>query len=192
MHENRFQNKQRGFNVLLVLAALIALLVGAGFWKHQQQKAAELATAQQRQAEANQQAEADRQRKIAAEKVAFEAQLATENRKSAFDNAIAALNAQYMKWQDASRLAGTTARIALSQPVANLQAIKQETSALQVPGCLGAARIRLIGGMDLTIEGFMKFMVDKKSGEVSSGIYFDLAKVAFSDFESSAKSCRFE
>lgn len=184
---------QNGFGFLHVLLLLLFVALGAGVWKYQQRKAFEQAALQQQRdielADAKRQAEVERLEKIAAEKVAFEEQLATENRKSEFDKAIAALNTQYLKWQDASRLAGTTARIALPQPVAKLQAIKQDIESLQVPGCLGTAKIRLVSGMDLTIEGFMAFMGDSKYGNIAAEPYFTAAKKSFDEYVVNSKAC---
>lgn len=78
------------------------------------------------------------------------------------DNEIAAylgeLDALLARWEDAVTLADSTSRIALSAPVANLQAIRQEAAALSAPPCAQHLQELQLIYMDFAIKGFLAFM----------------------------------
>ena len=67
------------------------------------------------------------------------------------------------KWDDARRLAGSTSRIALVQPVERLQAIKREFEEVRVSSpCMKNARDLEAEAMGQVIEGLMAFMRQEK------------------------------
>lgn len=65
------------------------------------------------------------------------------------------------RFQDADKLAGSTARIALSGPIAQLQEIKREASDLDAPNCALEVKERLIRYMENTIDSYLTFMADE-------------------------------
>ena len=67
------------------------------------------------------------------------------------------------RWSDASIVAGSTARIALSAPVKDLQSIRREAEKLTVTPCLTRAQANMLVGMDAEILGYIKFMGDSKA-----------------------------
>ncbi|QIL81760.1 hypothetical protein G7047_18945 [Diaphorobacter sp. HDW4A] len=80
----------------------------------------------------------------------------------------APLLALYRRWADAERLAFSTSRIALAMPIANLQALKREVEAMDVPSCLNQAKgtlDRLIGKSN---EAVLQFAAKE---EVTSMVY---------------------
>ena len=74
--------------------------------------------------------------------------------------ALAALETVLGKWIDAAKLAGSTSRVALAQPVASLQSLKREAEGIFVPSCLDPAKLQLVTGMQLVVDGFIKFMAN--------------------------------
>ncbi len=66
------------------------------------------------------------------------------------------------RWSDGLQLAGSTARIALSPQVANLQSIKRDLDGVVVSECLKEAKVALSEHMELSIRGFLEFMSDRK------------------------------
>jgi len=67
------------------------------------------------------------------------------------------------KWNDAVKIASSTSRIALSQPVAKLQEIRREAEMIEVPGRMKDCYGHLLKHMYLTIESFLSFMQNKES-----------------------------
>lgn len=82
------------------------------------------------------------------------------------------------RWSDASIVAGSTARIALSAPVKDLQSIRREAEKLTVTPCLTRAQANMLVGMDAEILGYIKFMGDSKA---------DITKDLVEKYEAHAK-----
>lgn len=82
------------------------------------------------------------------------------------------------RWSDASIVAGSTARIALSAPVKDLQSIRREAEKLTVTPCLTRAQANMLVGMDAEIIGYIKFMGDSKA---------DITKDLVEKYEAHAK-----
>ena len=76
------------------------------------------------------------------------------------DAAMAQLQAVARRWDDASRLAGSTSRIALAAPVAELQSIKRDADATGVPTCVVASKNELVASMNSVIDAYLTFMSD--------------------------------
>ncbi len=106
-----------------------------------------------------------------------------------FATSIPALNTLYSKWKDTLELAHNTARIALTGPVGNLQAIKRETETLFVPDCLVVPKQKMVKGMDKMIEGFFRFMQDAKIGTILAVESFPDGRKLFVEYERGAKAC---
>lgn len=64
----------------------------------------------------------------------------------------------YRRWADAERLALSTSRIALSGPVAALQALRRESEGLSVYQCVDEARKILVELVKKSSEGLLDFM----------------------------------
>lgn len=186
--------RERGFGFLHVILALIFCVVALGLWSQHNKKMAAQEAEEKRQIEAQaaelQRQAQERQRKIAEEREALVKRQEDEKRKGDLEKAIASLKLIHGRWQDAERLAQSTARIALAQPVSTLQQIKRETDGILVPPCLDAAKSHLISGMNWTIEGFIQFMTDKKFSEITTPPFFSSAKKEFSEYEKTKDACQ--
>lgn len=127
------------------------------------------------------------------QKLAFEEQVKREHDKNEFDKAIGSLTDIYLRWNDAVKLANTTARIAVAGPVGNLQAIKQEADKLLVPNCLTAPKKKMVEGMDKIISGFIQFMGSANSPRLEAMLaqaaFFDDGNTLLREYESGAKLC---
>lgn len=64
------------------------------------------------------------------------------------------------RWNDASIVASRTSRIALSNVVQDMQALRREADKLVVTPCLTRAQANLLVGMDSELTGYLKFMAD--------------------------------
>ena len=64
----------------------------------------------------------------------------------------------YRRWADAEKLALATGRIALSGPIAAMQAIQREAEAMSSPACLDAARKILVELTQKSSAGLLDFM----------------------------------
>lgn len=64
----------------------------------------------------------------------------------------------YRRWADAEKLALATGRIALSGPVAAMQAIQREAEAFRSSPCLDSARKILVELTQKSSEGLLQFM----------------------------------
>lgn len=64
------------------------------------------------------------------------------------------------RWSDASIVASRTSRIALSNVVQDMQALRREADKLVVTPCLTRAQANLLVGMDSELTGYLKFMSD--------------------------------
>lgn len=78
------------------------------------------------------------------------------------------LLAIYRRWMDAERLASATGRIALSGPVATMQAVQREAEAVAVPLCLGDAKVALV---DLTSKSTTALIEFMRKNELQSMVY---------------------
>lgn len=76
-------------------------------------------------------------------------------------------------WDDAVAVASSTARISLAGPIAELQGIRREAEALDIPDCAGQTHAILVNYMEMYINGFLAFMRDES--EATVGEAFDNA-----------------
>lgn len=164
--------EKRGPNWLVVLLVVSALALGGAWWKNKRDR------------------RADQERQQAEQRAEFEQQQAREKGRHEAERAFASLDRLYTRWRDGVRLADTTARIALAQPVQSLQTIHRETQDLLVPECLRAPKARLTAGMATVINGMLGFMSDRDYGRIVAGAAFAEAKFAFDDYERGSEQCR--
>lgn len=71
------------------------------------------------------------------------------------------------EWQDAVEVANSTARIALSPMVRDLQRIQRDVEDVPAPDCARHGSSRLIGGMDSIVDAFIAFMGEEAESVVS-------------------------
>lgn len=82
------------------------------------------------------------------------------------------------RWFDAFEIAQSSPRIALATPVQQMQALRQEATALKLSNaCMDDARSQFVGAMTSTIEAFLRFMRDE-SGFLVSQAFEDASKRA--------------
>lgn len=74
------------------------------------------------------------------------------------DAGVALIKNADAKWKDASKLASSTGRIALSGPVGKLQDLHREVGGIAVPTCLIGARDRLAQLVMLDVDVYLQFM----------------------------------
>lgn len=183
------RGRERG-RVLVVVLAVLVLAIGAAIYKNESRKTAAL-EAVQRAAAAAKQAELQQQQARAdAERAALVKAQDEAKTKDALAQAFKAVDDLYVRWQDASTVAGTTSRIALSTPVANMQSIKRDAENLAVPPCLAAGKSEMVKGMQLTIEGYLEFMANtEKQGDMKLYLKFEAAKPHFVNFSADRQLC---
>lgn len=72
------------------------------------------------------------------------------------------------QWDDASALAASTSRIALSGPVADMQRIRRDFSTLSIPYAqeFYMAYASILASMDNKIDGYLAFMAQKPDATV--------------------------
>lgn len=64
----------------------------------------------------------------------------------------------YRRWTDAEQLALSTSRIALSGPIATLQAIQREAEGMSSPACLDESRKILVELTQKSSQGLLNFL----------------------------------
>lgn len=87
--------------------------------------------------------------KKAQDRAAFAAAVSSANEK---------LDKAKAQWVDALTIATSTPRIGLAVPITNLQKIRQEVQALDVPQCLSESKGHLVKGMNEGLDGMLTFM----------------------------------
>lgn len=80
------------------------------------------------------------------------------------------------RWDDANAIANNTARIALSEPVSELQALRREAANMTSPTCAEEVHEQLLRYMNLTIDSYLAFMSE------SEGVGVDRANEALGEF----------
>lgn len=171
-------------NTLLIIAIAIVVGLGGAIYMNESRKAAATQKAQREAELKAQQDRAEREREAlrkAAEDAKAKDILAT-SLKSA-DDVMA-------RWNDASALAGNTARMALSTPLAALQAVKRDAMTLTVPPCLSEGKVAMVKGMELTLEGYLEFLANTaKMGDILASAKFSEAKPYFDRYKAARSAC---
>lgn len=94
------------------------------------------------------------------------------------------LDAVLVRWKDAVTLAGSTPRMSLPDQIARLQALRQETIALQMPECAAPSMKALLEHQDNTIESFLLFL---RQSETTSAEKSEAASKALEAFVAERK-----
>lgn len=187
-------------NVWVMVLLVLSVVVGA--WQYseyrsrqrrqlydQDREKAQALALQQRQAEeeARKHEEARRQEQI---KAMQERDAVAKMQKDALSQALKSVDDFAIRWEDASRVAGVTSRMALSGPVASMQNLKREAANLAVPPCLDAGKAALIKSIDGTVEAYMIFMAEKNDlGKVLATGMLRIADDDLSKFKSARSAC---
>ncbi|MGP3505821.1 hypothetical protein FRC97_19130 [Paracidovorax citrulli] len=177
---------QRGYVVWVVLLVLAVAVIGA--WRYSEHRSRERVAAQQAQEAAAKRAQ---QARIDEERKALEQRKAQEQaQKDALASSLKAMDTLVARWDDAVKVASTTGRIALSGPVATLQAIKRETEGFTVPPCLDAGKAGLLRSMSSTEKGFLTFMRNELNiGSTLAQSDFDDAAAAMEIYKRGRAGC---
>ncbi|GAD22848.1 type II secretion system protein [Acidovorax sp. MR-S7] len=152
--------RQKGFGLLHILSALvvlIALSVGFNVYKTNQRKAEVARQELQRQQEA--------------EKKALRVKQLNEHK----DKVLSMLR----KWDDALNLAGMTSRIALAQPISQMQAVRREVGEFKFNECFDkstSAMETAMGKAIFAFEMFVRFPNNHSASETTSEYLADSAK----------------
>ena len=85
------------------------------------------------------------------------------------------------EWQDTSELASSTARIALSPVIGQLQRIRRDVAGLSAPACARPVKDLLLEYMDADIDAYLKFMAQQSDGIVER--QFNMALDILEDFQ---------
>lgn len=180
------QREHRGQagKTLLIVAVLLVLVIGFSIYKNESRKAAVTEKAQREADLKAQQTRADQERE-ALKKAAEDAKA-----KDILATALKGADDVMARWDDAVTIATNTARMSLSTPISNLQAIKRDAAALTVPPCLAAGKAELLKGMELMLEGYLEFMANTgKVGGVIAASKFDQAKPHIDNYKADRRSC---
>ncbi|MHC1739711.1 MAG: hypothetical protein AB9897_01225 [Anaerolineaceae bacterium] len=90
----------------------------------------------------------------------------TDCNKKEVQSATDQLNGVVQKWDDMVNIAGSTPRIALSNVITDLQDIKNEANAVEIPACVTEAKTDLLRSMTNTIEGLVLFMGEGSESDI--------------------------
>lgn len=173
----------------VVLVGLVLVAVGMAvaiyvYETRRQEKLRAAAEAEQKTTLAQQRAKLDEERR------ALQAKAAQAQRVDALQDALKKFDDLLARWEDATRVAGTTGRISLSAPVATLQSVRRDAQALLVPNCLEGGHAALVEGMGLTVDGYLAFMANTdKLGEVRAVAKFSDAKPLFDRYKAERAAC---
>jgi hypothetical protein len=84
------------------------------------------------------------------------------------------------RWDDANAIASSTSRIALAGPLATLQEIRRDASALTPPNCARELHNAMINYMQLTIDAYLSFLANDSEATMSAKV--EAALDAFEDY----------
>lgn len=172
--------------VILIVIALIVFGAGYFAWGKYQQNEAEKPVA----------AQAERDKKISEAKAELlnagidpddaqkVAEVKVDNVTITNPQHIKVFNEIFSEWEDAEKVAASTGRIALAQPVAKLQEIKRRLAAESYAGCMETTRILYVAAMNSQIEAYLDFMRGKE-GEAA-------AQIKFIDYEKQVEQAKKE
>lgn len=137
--------------VFLILIVISALAVGFRIYKNSEKKA-EIAR-QETLKKQETAAELARQEALKKQEEAHKVELAMR---------IAEQNIRVKsilnKWDDALKLASMTSRVALAQPLSQMQAVRREMDELKLNDCIDGATRKIVSGMNDAIFAFEMFV----------------------------------
>lgn len=182
MHNIMPISKKQSGNVYLILLVAVACVLAA--WQYSESRDSkrlaangETTKSETAQRELEQKALEDRQKQV-------------EHENDALKKSMAGLRDIESRWKDARRVATASSRIALSGPVASLQAIRREADTLVVPPCADLAKSELLKSMGFTVDAFFSFM--REEGEMANilaGALLDDADKAYKSYEQGLTAC---
>lgn len=82
---------------------------------------------------------------------------------SVVDEAIAKMSDINSRYGDAIELANSTARMNLTGPVSDLQALKHEAETINIPECMGDYQDYIVLSMDASTRAFIRFMAQEST-----------------------------
>lgn len=184
------RSRQRGVSVLVVIAVVAAMVVGLVVYKERakaERQRQELVQKQQ-----TEQAERERETAAQREREALKAQAANaqKEQQDQYAQALKKFDDVLVRFDDASRVAGSTGRIALAQPVATMQALHREATQLPSPPCLATGRDDLIDAMKETVDAYIAFMQNRdKIGEILAAAHFEKAEIGTKRYRLARAAC---
>lgn len=191
--------------LILVLGVLVVLVMSVGLYMNNQakQRMSEQALTQQSRSDAAEQAKKAEQLFLQqnmpqetreyverAEQEKAEQQSKAEQASREVLEKSEQIKKLRLEWDDTNRVAGSTSRIALSNPVQALQRIRRDLDAMQLEGCLKESQGSLSSAMEMVIEGYIGFMADKDLGEYYAQMQFEKAKPLFADYDRRIAACQ--
>ncbi len=150
------RDAQRGYVVWVVLLAIAVAVIGA--WRYSEapkQRAGGRAAG----AGGCGKASPSRPGSTRSERRSSNVKHKEQAQKDALASSLKAMDTLVARWDDAVKVASTTGRIALSGPVATLQAIRRETEGVTVPPLPDAGKAGLLRSMSSTEKGFLRSCV---------------------------------
>lgn len=189
----RFRN-QRGVSMLVVIAVAVAIGVALAVMKERSRateraearRAEQVALRQAREEEKVREATAERERKALQEQERQRQQAAQDVLRRTY----AQFDDMVSRFEDAKRVAGTTSRIALAQPVGALQALNREARQLTAPPCLQLGKDHMLTAMEQTVEGFLVFMRNEhRLGDTLAQVNFMAASEAWEKYRAARGAC---
>lgn len=106
---------------------------------------------------------------------------------AAVSNSIERMDKSKAQWADAMTIATSTPRIGLAGPVSNLQKIRQEVQAIDVPDCLANSKQHLVKGMNHGVEAMLAFMRNDLPSYALDAVTAEKATLMASEFERYSK-----
>lgn len=185
---------QRGHTVLIALVGVVVVIAVLIFF-NERSRATAKAERQRIEAVQRQEAENAEKARVAAaqrERQALEeqAQKAEQAQRDVLVQALKKFDDVVVRFYDASRIAGSTSRIALAQPVATMQALHREASQIPAPPCLALGRDDLMAAMKEMVDGYIVFMQNPaKMGDELAGLHFKAAEPSIAKYRESRVAC---
>lgn len=192
----RSRHRQRGHLFLKVAAAAVVLLGVMIFFQERsraEKKVVNLELQQQedakRQAKAKQ-SEDEQKAKREREALEEQANKAKKGQNDPLAQALKRFDDLDARFTDARKVAESTSRIALSQPVAALQALQREASDLQAPPCLEQGKTSLVQAMKETVDGYLVFMQNPaKMGAELAQTHLTTAETMLETYHKARATC---
>ncbi|MCK6414724.1 MAG: hypothetical protein L6Q63_04075 [Giesbergeria sp.] len=181
--------RQRGASILAIIAVVTVIVAGLVVYKERSRAAAK---AEQQRIELVQRQEAERAAAAQREREALQEQAkkAEQAKSDLLAQALKQFDDVVVRFNDASRVAGGTGRIALAQPVATMQALHREAAQLAAPPCLATGRDDLADAMKETVEAYLVFMQNRdKLGEILAAAHFERGAKSMERYRSARTAC---
>lgn len=187
-------HRQNGFTFLKVIVALVVLMGTFIVFNEYSRSAGKPKTADTEAAQKRAAENTERLREEAAQREREElektAQKNQQSQKDLLAQALGRFDDVMARWNDADRVAGSSARIALAQPVSALQALQREASQLNAPPCLVIGKDELVAAMRESVDGYIAFMQNTaKLGTQIAQVHFEAAAPKFEKYKEIRAAC---